>query len=71
MRAHDFSPKKTKAKKPVRWHFDQEAIVFFGGVACKCVGSNRRGYILSPDREGASSNIDHDAVVKRGAGKKR
>jgi putative transposase len=49
MRAHDFLPKKLpQEKKPARWHAGEKAILFVGGVACKCVGANTYGYVLAP-----------------------
>jgi putative transposase len=49
MRAHDFLPKKLpQQKQPARWHAGEKAILFVGGVACKCVGANKFGYVLAP-----------------------
>jgi putative transposase len=49
MRAHEYLPKKQpKSKKAVRHHIGDDKILIIEGEPCKCLESDRYGYIMAP-----------------------
>jgi putative transposase len=49
MRAHEYLPRrKPKSKKPVRFHVGDDKTLIIEGEPCKCIESDRCGYIMAP-----------------------
>lgn len=68
-RAHDYLPKRPRRRQAVRWHTDQADKASIAGVVCRCIRSDKDGYIFQSVADAkvyhAFTRDEYDALLDR------